>query len=165
MGTPLFVIDGVQQNEGQFNQIDYNDIESIAVLKDASAAIYGLQAANGVIVVTTKKGKLKSRNTVTINARYGWQSMLQYPQPADAATYVRSYIQSDAITGNKNPLYTMVTCTNGNKVQKKDIVLSTGTIIFSGQVHNHMSALIFREIGQNTLLFRSKQYFARIYRS
>lgn len=44
MGTPLFVIDGVQQNEGQFNQIDYNDIESIAVLKDASAAIYGLQA-------------------------------------------------------------------------------------------------------------------------
>ena len=51
MGTPLFVIDGVQQNEGQFNQIDYNDIESIAVLKDASAAIYGLQAANGVIVV------------------------------------------------------------------------------------------------------------------
>lgn len=107
MGTPLFVIDGVQQNEGQFNQIDYNDIESIAVLKDASAAIYGLQAANGVIVVTTKKGKLKSRNTVTINARYGWQSMLQYPQPADAATYVRSYIQSDAITGNKNPLYTM----------------------------------------------------------
>ena len=70
-------------------------------------AIYGLQAANGVIVVTTKKGKLKSRNTVTINARYGWQSMLQYPQPADAATYVRSYIQSDAITGNKNPLYTM----------------------------------------------------------
>lgn len=107
MGTPLFVIDGVQQNEGQFNQIDYNDIESISVLKDASAAIYGLQAANGVIVVTTKKGKLKSRNTVNINARYGWQSMLQYPRPADAVTYVRSYMQSDAITGNQSPRYTM----------------------------------------------------------
>jgi TonB-linked SusC/RagA family outer membrane protein len=106
MGTPLYVIDGVQQNEGQFNQIDYNDIESIAVLKDASAAIYGLQAANGVIVVTTKKGKLKSKNTVTLNARYGWQTMLQYPRPADAATYVRSYMQSDAITGNSNPRYT-----------------------------------------------------------
>lgn len=106
MGTPLFVIDGVQQNEGQFNQIDYNDIESISVLKDASAAIYGLQAANGVIVVTTKKGRQKSRNTVNINARYGWQTMLQYPRPADAPTYVRSYMQSDAITGNQNPRYT-----------------------------------------------------------
>lgn len=145
MGTPLFVIDGVQQNEGQFNQIDYNDIESIAVLKDASAAIYGLQAANGVIVVTTKKGKLKSRNTVTINARYGWQSMLQYPQPADAATYVRSYIQSDAITGNKNPLYTMDDLHKWEQGTEKDIALSTGMIIFSGQMHNHMSELIFRE--------------------
>ncbi|WP_106829421.1 SusC/RagA family TonB-linked outer membrane protein [Parabacteroides pacaensis] len=107
MGSPLFVIDGIQQNEGQFNQIDYNDIESITVLKDASAAIYGLQAANGVIVVTTKKGKLKSQNTVSLNARYGWQEMMQYPRPADAETYIRSYIQSDAITHNPNPNYTL----------------------------------------------------------
>lgn len=54
MGTPLFVIDGVVSDEGQFNNMDFNDIESVAVLKDASAALYGVRAANGVIVVTTK---------------------------------------------------------------------------------------------------------------
>ncbi len=61
MGTPLFVIDGVQSDEGQFNNIDFNDIESISILKDASASIYGVRAANGVIVVTTKKGKKTPR--------------------------------------------------------------------------------------------------------
>ncbi|MBK5722712.1 TonB-dependent receptor [Dysgonomonas sp. Marseille-P4677] len=105
MGSPLFVIDGIQQNEGQFNNIDFNDIETMAVLKDASAAIYGLQAANGVIVITTKKGKKKERNSISLNARYGWQQFLEYPRPADAATYIKSYMQSDAILKNPNPKY------------------------------------------------------------
>ena len=56
MGNPLYVIDGVQKDAGQFNNLDFNDIESISVLKDASASIYGVRAANGVIVVTTKRG-------------------------------------------------------------------------------------------------------------
>ncbi|MDR3061654.1 MAG: TonB-dependent receptor [Dysgonamonadaceae bacterium] len=121
MGTPLYVIDGVQQNEGQFNNIDYNDIESLTVLKDASAAVYGLQAANGVIVVTTKKGKLKTVNTVSINAHYGWQKMLEYPVPADAETYVRGYIQSDVITGSK-PRFTMEDLTKWKQGTEKGYV-------------------------------------------
>ena len=56
MGTPLYVIDGIQSDEGQFNNIDFNDIDNITILKDASASIYGVRAANGVVVVTTKKG-------------------------------------------------------------------------------------------------------------
>ena len=56
---PLYVIDGVPvQNEANFNFLNPNDIESIQVLKDAAAAsIYGARAANGVIVITTRKGK------------------------------------------------------------------------------------------------------------
>ena len=73
MGTPLFVIDGVISDTGQFSQMDFNDIESISVLKDASAALYGVRAANGVVVVTTKKGSRNSKNTVSVNAYYGWQ--------------------------------------------------------------------------------------------
>ena len=57
MGEPLYVIDGVTADAGQFNNLNVNDIESVSILKDASAAIYGLRAANGVILVTTKKGK------------------------------------------------------------------------------------------------------------
>lgn len=99
MGDPLYVIDGVQKDAGQFNNIDFNDIESIAVLKDASAAIYGVRAANGVVVVTTKKGGKNTKNTVSLNAYYGWQTLSNFPDPADAATYVENYIQSQTIQG------------------------------------------------------------------
>jgi TonB-linked SusC/RagA family outer membrane protein len=79
MGTPLYVIDGIQQDEGQFNNLAPNDIESITVLKDASAAIYGVRAANGVVVVTTKKGRT-GRNNIDINAYNGWQSFFRFPK-------------------------------------------------------------------------------------
>ncbi len=78
MGNPLYVIDGIQQDAGQFNNIAPNDIESITVLKDASAAIYGVRAANGVVVVTTKRGKT-GKNTVNIDAYTGWQNWSRFP--------------------------------------------------------------------------------------
>ncbi|HAF60776.1 MAG TPA: SusC/RagA family protein [Anaerolineaceae bacterium] len=105
MGTPLYVIDGIQSDEGQFNNIDFNDIESISVLKDASAAIYGVRAANGVIVVTTKKGARNAKNTVTVNGYYGWQSLYDFPKPATAETYIRNYIQSETVQGASNYTY------------------------------------------------------------
>jgi TonB-linked SusC/RagA family outer membrane protein len=110
MGTPLYVIDGVQKDEGQFNNIDFNDIESISILKDASASIYGMRAANGVVVVTTKRGKRGESASINVNAYYGWQDIFRFPEPADASTYISSYMQSDAILGNygegKTPRYT-----------------------------------------------------------
>lgn len=99
MGSALFVIDGVQSTQGSFNNLDFNDIESISVLKDASAAIYGVQAANGVIVVTTKSGQ-KTGNSVNVNAYYGAQSWFRYPRPADTQTYIEGHIQSATITGS-----------------------------------------------------------------
>ena len=77
MGTPLYVIDGIQQDEGQFNNLAPNDIESITVLKDASAAIYGVRAANGVVVVTTKRGTT-GRNNINVDAYSGWQSWFRF---------------------------------------------------------------------------------------
>lgn len=84
MGNPLYVIDGIQQDEGQFNNIAPADIESITVLKDASAAIYGMRAANGVVVVTTKRGKLGSRNTINVNVYRGWQNWTRFPKTVNA---------------------------------------------------------------------------------
>ncbi|MDR1918707.1 MAG: SusC/RagA family TonB-linked outer membrane protein, partial [Tannerellaceae bacterium] len=57
MGTPLVVIDGIPRAADALQRMEPNDIESITVLKDASAAIYGVRAANGVVIVTTKKGE------------------------------------------------------------------------------------------------------------
>ncbi|MHA4810067.1 SusC/RagA family TonB-linked outer membrane protein [Flavitalea flava] len=79
MGTPLYVIDGIQQDETQFNNIAPNDVESISVLKDASAAIYGVRAANGVVVVTTKKG-VPGRNNVNVDAYAGEQNWSRFPK-------------------------------------------------------------------------------------
>lgn len=102
MGTPLYVIDGVQKDEGQFNNIDPKDIESISILKDASAAIYGVRAANGVVVVKTKTGKRDTKNTINLNGSYGWQNFMKFPQPANAKTYMTAKYQSDVIKGTLN---------------------------------------------------------------
>ena len=71
--APLYVVDGVAQDAG-FN-FNMRDVESIEVLKDAgSAAIYGSQAAGGVILITTKKGQ-SERTKVDLNARVGWRNI------------------------------------------------------------------------------------------
>ncbi len=55
---PLFVVDGIVRSFRDFSQLDPNEVESVSVLKDASsAAIFGVKGANGVILVTTKRGK------------------------------------------------------------------------------------------------------------
>jgi TonB-linked SusC/RagA family outer membrane protein len=77
MGSPLYVIDGIQQDEGQFNNLSPNDVESITALKDGSAAIYGVRAANGVVVVTTKKGSGDAR--INIDAYTGYQNWFRFP--------------------------------------------------------------------------------------
>jgi TonB-linked SusC/RagA family outer membrane protein len=105
MGNPLYVIDGVQKDAGQFNNLDFNDIESVSVLKDASASIYGVRAANGVIVVTTKRGKRNSANTVNLIANYGFQNLSTFPKAADAVTYIENYIQSETVQGIKDYKY------------------------------------------------------------
>lgn len=93
-GDPLFIIDGVQQDKGSFNQIAANDIESISVLKDASAAIYGVRAANGVVLVTTKKGKT-GKPQVNLNAYYGWQNMSEFPKNVNAYEWFQSKAEGE----------------------------------------------------------------------
>lgn len=71
-GTPLILADGM---EVSLNQINPNDIESVSILKDASASsIYGAKASSGVILITTKKGKdMQGKATITYNGRIGWK--------------------------------------------------------------------------------------------
>ncbi|OIQ21566.1 TonB-dependent receptor [Lacinutrix sp. MedPE-SW] len=69
---PLFVIDGVPVNEDNFRSLNSNDIESVSILKDASAsALYGNRAAGGVVIVTTKSGKKGSGTRVQYRSLYG----------------------------------------------------------------------------------------------
>ena len=73
---PLIILDGAPISSGAFTALNPNDIESMTVLKDASStAIYGSRAANGVIVLTTKKGKRGQKAKVTLSAQYGVSQM------------------------------------------------------------------------------------------
>ena len=85
--SALVVIDGIPDRAGGLARINPADIESISVLKDASAAIYGARAANGVILVTTKRGK-KGPATVKINSNYGFQNFTTTPDMLSGAEYM-----------------------------------------------------------------------------
>jgi len=80
-GNPLIIIDGVPR--GDFSRIDPSEVESISVLKDASAAVYGIQAANGVVLVTTKKGKIGAPK-LSYSMFYGVQNPTEYLKPVGA---------------------------------------------------------------------------------
>lgn len=100
---PLFVIDGyiypndmkvgnTTQNLGAeaFNNLDPSEVESISVLKDASAAVYGARAANGVILVTTKKGKLGAPR-ISYSGTFGFTDAVSHPKMLSAYDYGRLY--------------------------------------------------------------------------
>jgi TonB-linked SusC/RagA family outer membrane protein len=109
-GTPLFVVDGVVYpagglepgngsisgtdgvNRGGLAGLNPDDIESVEVLKDASAAIYGVAASNGVVLITTKKGKA-GRMNVTYDGSYSTVKNQAYLQPLNATQYETLYDQ------------------------------------------------------------------------
>lgn len=122
MGNPLFVVDGVPytggstattgfgfaQGSGQdvFNTLGLEDIENITVLKDASASIYGLRAANGVVLITTKRGK-KEAPVIEVSGYYGMQNFTRYPRPANAYQHNRAIVEAEQNAGrNPSLLYT-----------------------------------------------------------
>ncbi|WP_268033265.1 SusC/RagA family TonB-linked outer membrane protein [Algoriphagus sp. PAP.12] len=82
----LVVIDGIPARAGGLSRLNPNDIESISVLKDASAAIYGSRAANGVILVTTKRGST-GKPELTFQMNQGWAQPTVIPKLANASQY------------------------------------------------------------------------------
>lgn len=103
----LVVVDGVPGQIGGLERLDPNDIESISILKDASAAIYGSRAANGVILVTTKRGKI-GKPTISYSFNQGFTSPTRLPDMADATTYaqIRNEIAYyNNIDGGMNQVY------------------------------------------------------------
>lgn len=110
--APLYVVDGVWYSD--INFLNPGDIENMSVLKDASAqSIYGIRAANGVVLITTKKGKLGSATTINYDAYAGFQSVTNKVKMADASEYA-------TLT---NELYTY----NGQAPLFKDTNLGAGT--------------------------------------
>ena len=98
---PLIVIDGLAS--GNFNTLNPNDIESITVLKDSQAAIYGIQGANGVVLVTTKKGKKNGKVKVTYDGYTGIQETSKKLDLLNATEYALLLNESYAAGGQALP--------------------------------------------------------------
>ncbi len=99
--NPLYVVDGMPIDYQDINMFNPADIESISILKDASAAaIYGSQAANGVIMITTKKG-VAGKMQVNVNSYYGMQQVPGWQNMMNGPEYARTYnILRDASPGD-----------------------------------------------------------------
>jgi TonB-linked SusC/RagA family outer membrane protein len=104
--APLVIIDGIQAGTSGLQNLNPYDVETISVLKDAaSAAIYGSQAANGVVYITTKKGKKDERPSVQYNGMYGWQTPTTLPRNVEAWEYMT--LKNEALVNSgKTPQFT-----------------------------------------------------------
>lgn len=97
--SPLYVVDGVWVTDVSF--LNPADIDNISILKDASSsAIYGVKGANGVVLITTKKGKGKA--VVSYNGTVGWQVANHIPKMADAHEYAIMFNELGRATGSTN---------------------------------------------------------------
>lgn len=98
--SPLIVVDGIPDRD--LNRINPDDIENITVLKDASAAIYGVRSANGVILITTKRGKT-GKAAIHYNGSYSIQQLTRFTHRVNAWEYMTYFNELNLNQGNTAP--------------------------------------------------------------
>jgi len=161
--APLVVIDNIQYSGlNEFNNLSPADIESISVLKDAAAgAVYGARAANGVIIVTTKKGK-SGAGTVVYNSYYGIQEATVVPKYLNAPDYAtlineRDINQTGPTTSLRYTLDEIQAMQDGNKPDQFSNTNWAKEILRRAPMQNHY--LAFSGGGQTTTYRLSLGYF------
>ena len=102
--SPIYVIDGIVRSSRDFSQLNANEIESFAILKDAaSAAVFGMRAGNGVILVTTKRGKA-GRMQINFSSSLGVQERTRDPEYLKSYEYSTLYNEA-LINQGEDPIY------------------------------------------------------------
>lgn len=133
--NPLYVVDGVLTND--IRNINNNDILSIDVLKDASAAIYGVRGANGVIIITTKKGK-KGPPVVAYDANFGFREAANTIKMANRDQYLgyETDVNPSALAANIAPLTFPGTTNWYNEVLRKGFTMNHNISLSGGGDNN-----------------------------
>ncbi|MFB6248106.1 MAG: SusC/RagA family TonB-linked outer membrane protein [Salinibacter sp.] len=126
--SPLVVIDGVPGRQGGLARLDPADIRSVSVLKDASAAIYGSRAANGVILVETKEGRA-GETQINVNVEQSYAQPTVVPEMAGALTYMKM-MNEQAGYNNQSPFFTK------EEINQTRQLMQSGEIDQSYQYHN-----------------------------
>ncbi|MEG1400853.1 TonB-dependent receptor [Bacteroides sp.] len=143
--SPLYVVDGVPLAKEQLNTFNMNDVESIEVLKDASSsAIYGSRGSNGVVLITTKKGK-EGKSTVSYNGYYGFQTVSKQIDMLNAYEY------ADLVNDSRNNTYVDKMQSINNKLitQNKPVLnlnIKDNNAVRLANTGNDYNTIIPREI-------------------
>lgn len=155
--TPLILVDGVER---AFSNIDPNDIESFSILKDASStSVYGVRGANGVILITTKRGKA-GRTDINLDYYQGLTQFTRVPETADGVTYMQMANEANTTRG-------------GNPIYSEDLINKTFTQvdpylypnvnwfneIFNDFGHNRKANLSIRGGGEKSTYYVSAGYY------
>ncbi len=98
MGTPLIVVDGIVVSTDDFVRLNPNDIDQISILKDASASVYGVKAANGVVLVTTKRGDL-GKPKISFTTSYSFLKFINLPTVCNAYEWALLTTQNEVSHG------------------------------------------------------------------
>lgn len=139
--SPLYVIDGIQSDGGLFNAINPQDVESITILKDAaSTAIYGAAAANGVVLITTKKGK-SGKPKVSVSSQWGFAKRSKKLDVLNATQYAdlaKDYAaaQGSTLPAKFNSPDILVTRTDWQDAIFRTGALSNNAVSVSGGTDN-----------------------------
>ncbi len=122
---PLILVDGIIYDSQGLNALNSSDIESVNVLKDGTSGIYGVRAANGVILITTKKGKLNAKPSFTFDAFYGVQETSKKLDLLNATEY--AILKNEAfVAGGQAPPFSNINLGEGTDWQ--DEVFETAPI-------------------------------------
>lgn len=160
---PLILVDGVVYDSEGLNALNPSDIKSINVLKDATAGIYGVRAANGVIIVETKNGRLNSKPTIEYSAYYGMQTTSKKLDVLNATEYAVIKNEMFAFGGQPMPFNN----TNiGVGTDWQDTVFSRSpiqsqNISMSGGTYNTKYSLGLGYYNQDGIVGGDKSNFSR----
>lgn len=158
---PLTIVDGY---EGDLNSINPNDIESITVLKDAQAAIYGIKGANGVVLVTTKIGKKNKKATVKYDTYAAFQQTTKKLDYLNATEYALVLNEAYAASGQTLPFNNVGSLGKGTNWQDQlfnDALLMNHNISVSGGGENSRYFISASRTEQDGIIAKEKSNFIR----
>jgi TonB-linked SusC/RagA family outer membrane protein len=161
--APLVIIDGYI---GELGLLNPNDVETMTVLKDAQAAIYGSAAANGVILVTTKTGKKNSKGKISYNTYSGFQETSRTLSTLNATQYA-SLLNESYANGGKPLPYPLLNSSLGKGTDWQNEVFNTGVpvishdLTFSGGSEKITYAVSGSHLNQEGIIGGDKSGFLR----
>jgi len=159
--SPVAIIDGYQ---GDLNTLNPDDIETITVLKDAQAAIYGTVGANGIILVTTKSGKRNAATKVSLTSSMGFQETTRKLPVLNATEYAVLLNESFAASGQTPPFSNISNLGRGTNWQNElfeTAPINTHNLSVTGGSEKMTYALSVSDLNQEGIIGRDKSGFKR----